>query len=268
VIAMDDPGEAGRRAIAGGMSEAEWRLRLDLAAYFRINAALGWEDSFNTHATARVPGAEEHFLINPFGLRFDEIRASDMLRVDLEGRVVSPGPHTVNEAGFVIHSAIHLQRHDARCILHTHSLAGMAVAASAEGLLPIGLFACGFHESLSYHAFEGASGRHNMSERERLAESLGPSNNAMIMRSHGLLTVGRTVAEAFVWMYRLDKACQVQVATYGQPGAYLHPSEAARQATVKGTEDFVRGYGNGGPGEAEFAAWRRRLDRIDPSWRE
>ena len=265
---MEALSETGRRAIEAGMDEAEWRLRVALAAYFRINAVLGWEDSFNTHATARVPGREEHFLINPWGLRFDEIRASDLIKVDVDGRIVGETPHTVNEAGFVIHSAIHLGRADARCIVHTHSLAGMAVAANADGLLPIGLFALGFHGRLSLHPFEGASGRFNMGERERLAQSLGPTNNAMLMQSHGLLTVGRTVAEAFVWMYRLDKACQVQLASYGQPGRYLYPSDAARRHTVTGTDQFVSGYGTDGAGDAEFAAWRRAVDRRDPSYRE
>ena len=259
---------SGRRAIAAGMDEAEWRLRVDLAAYFRINARLGWEDSFNTHATVRVPGAEEHFLMNPWGVRFDEMRASDLVKVDLDGTVVSATGHTVIEAGFVIHSAIHMNRPDARCVIHTHSPAGMAVAAHADGLLPVGLFACGFHGRLSTHPFEGASGRFNMSERERLADSLGPVNNAMLMANHGLLTVGRTVAEAFVWMYRLDKACQVQLMTYGQPGAYLEPSEAARRNTVTGTDQFVHGFGNEGPGVAEFAGWRRALDRTGPGYRD
>ena len=161
------------------ISEAQWKLRVQLAGLFRISAHLGWEDSFNTHCTARVPGTDPpRFLMNPYGVRFDEMKASDLATVDLDGNVVEETQYPVNEAGFVIHSAVHRDRHDALCVIHTHTHAGMAVAAMAHGLLPIGIFALGFHECLSYHDFEGGSGRHNMSERERLAESLGPTNNA------------------------------------------------------------------------------------------
>jgi len=251
------------------MAPAEWALRVQLACAFRINAHLGWEDSFNTHTSMRVPGPEHHFLINPYGLRFDEIKASDLLKVDLQGRVV--GGKTINplnEAGFIIHSAIHMRREDAHCVLHTHTLAGMAVAAMRHGLLPINIFSLGFHECLSYHEFEGASGKHNLSEQDRLAESLGPVNNAMIMRAHGLLTVGRTVPEAFVWMYRLNRACEVQVLTHGAKGSYVSPSKAASEATVKGTRDYMNTYGTRGLGDEEFAAFMRLMDQKDPSFRD
>lgn len=254
------------------ISTQERAARIDLACYFRIAAHLGWEDSINTHSTARVPGTEHHFLINPFGLRFDEIRASDLIKIDVHGQVVGKSDYAVNEAGYVIHSAIHLGRTDARCVIHTHTLSGMAVAAAADGLLPIGIFALGFHDALSYHDFEGASGEHNLSERERLAESLGPDNNAMLLRNHGLLTVGATVAEAFVWMYRLNKACEVQVLAQGnaagRAGHFVFPSEEAARNTVKGTRDFVNAYGTGEPGEVEFRAFMRLMDKQDPSYRE
>lgn len=261
--------EAGRNAIDAGMDPVEWDLRVQLACAFRINAHLGWEDSFNTHTSMRVPGSDHHFLINPYGLRFDEIKASDLVKVDLDGRVVGGATaNPLNEAGFVIHSAIHTRREDAHCVLHTHTLAGMAVAAMAQGLLPINMFSLGFYESLSYHEFEGASGKHNISEQDRLAESLGPSNKAMIMRAHGLLTVGRTVPEAFVWMYRLNKACDVQVLAHGGGGGYVTPSKEACEYTVKGTHDYITAYGTQAPGEAEFAAFMRLMDQQDPSFRD
>lgn len=250
-----------------GIDPAEWELRVQLAAAFRINAHLGWEDSMNTHTTVRVPGAEHHFLINPFGIRFDEVTASGLVKIDVDGNRIGPGDDIVNEAGFVIHSAIHMSRADARAIVHTHTTAGMAVAALEQGLLPIGIFAIGFHDRVSYHDFEGASGAHNIPERERLATSLGSRNKALILRNHGLLTVGETIAEAFIWMYRLERACETQVATHGGGGGYTLPSEQARTRTVRGTDGFMTAYGAHGPGELEFAAWMRLMDRLDPSYR-
>lgn len=259
---------AANRAIRAEMSPHEWALRVELAGYFRINAHLGWEDSINTHSTARVPGAEHHFLINPFGLRFSEVKASDLIKVDVDGNVIGESAHPVNHAGYVIHSAIHRQRPNARCVLHTHPVAGMVVAAMAHGLLPIGIFALGFHNCLSYHNYEGASGEHNLSERERLAESLGPNNHAMIMRNHGLLTVGETLPEAFVWMYRLTKACEVQALAQAGRGEFVVPSEGAAESTVKGVEGYLTGYGTGGRGEVEFQAFMRLMDELDPSFRD
>ncbi len=265
---MTATSEAGRQAIAAGKAPAEWDLRVQLAAAYRINQHLGWEDSMNTHTSLRLPGPEHNFLINPFGLRFDEIKASNLVKVDLDGQIVGPTDYPVNQAGFVIHSAMHLARADAKCIVHTHTLAGMAVAALKDGLLPIGLFALGFENRLSYHDFEGASGSHNLSERDRLAASLGPTNKAMVLRSHGLLTCGESVAEAVIWMYRLERACQVQVATHGAASELLIPSEAARQSTMLGTLEFMTTYDTEPPGAVEFAAFMRLIDRIDPSYRD
>ena len=258
--------EAGLRLIDRGIEPSEWALRVELACLFRINAHLGWEDSINTHSTVRVPGDDHHFLINPFGLRLGEVKASDLIKIDLDGNVIGPSKHPVNRAGYVIHSAIHMQREDARCVIHTHTLPGMAVAAMADGLQVHNIFGLGFHNRISYHEFEGASGDHNISERDRLAESLGSSNKAMIMRNHGLLTVGETVAEAFVWMYRLDRACQVQAMVQGTPGRFVTPSLQAAQSTVKGTENFVNGFGACRPGELEFSAFMRLMSEIDPSF--
>ena len=247
------------------ISPEEQALRVDLACLFRINAHLGWEDSINTHSTVRVPGPEHHFLINPFGLRLGEVKASDLIKIDLGGTVIGESRHPVNRAGYVIHSAIHMGRVDAKCVIHTHSLPGMAVAAAADGLAEHNIFALGFHGCLSYHDFEGASGDHNLSERERMAASLGPCNKAMILRNHGLLSVGETVAEAFVWMYRLDRACQVQVLANG---AFARPSEQAAKFSAKGAEDFATGFGACAPGELEFEAFKRLMDQLDPSFRD
>ena len=261
--------ENGKRAIDAGMDPSEWEQRAQLACAFRINAHLGWEDAINTHTSMRLPGPEHHFLLNPFGLRFDEIRASDLVKVNQDGDVIGgQTDNPLNEAGFVIHSAIHMRREDAHCVLHTHTLPGMAVAAMQDGLLPISLFALGFHDSLSYHEFEGGSGKHNMAEQDRLAKSLGPANKAMIMRAHGLLTVGQTVAEAFVWMYRLNKACEVQVMTNGAAGAYVQASQQAAEYTAKATVDYITTYGTKGPGGEDFAAFMRLMDQKDPSFRD
>ena len=249
------------------MDPAEQKLRVELACLFRINANLGWENSINTHSTVRIPGPDHHFLINPFGLRLSEVRASDLIKVDLEGNVLGESPHPVNRAGYVIHSAIHLNRTDAHCVIHTHSLAGMAVAAASEGLIEHNIFALGFHNNLSYHDFEGASGDHNLAERDRLAESLGPRNKVMMLRNHGLLSVGETVSEAFLWMYRLDRACQVQVMANGA-AAHVSPSKQAAEFSVKGAWDFATGFGACGPGELEFAAFQRLMDEIDPGYRD
>jgi ribulose-5-phosphate 4-epimerase/fuculose-1-phosphate aldolase len=249
------------------ISPEEWALRVDLACLFRINAHLGWEDSINTHSTVRGPGPEHHFLINPFGLRLGEVKASDLIKIDLGGTVIGESRHPVNRAGYVIHSAIHRGRTDAKCVIHTHSLSGMAVAAAADGLVEHNIFALGFHGCLSYHDFEGASGDHNLSERERMAASLGSSNKAMILRNHGLLSVGETVAEAFVWMYRLDRACQVQVMANGA-GGFARPSQQAAKFSAKGAEDFATGFGACAPGELEFEAFKRLMDQVDPSFRD
>jgi len=265
---MTEISDTGKRAIDGGMDPIEWDLRVQLACAFRINAHLGWEDAINTHTSVRIPGPEHHFLLNPFGLRFDEIKASDLVKVDQDGQVIGgKTDNPLNEAGFVIHSGIHMRREDAHCVLHTHTLAGMAVAAMEHGLLPIGIFALGFHNSLSYHEFEGASGKHNLSEQDRLAQSLGPTNKAMVMRAHGLLTVGQTVPEAFVWMYRLNKACEVQVLTHGAAGGYVRPSREASEHTAKATLDYVTTYGTKGPGGEDFTAFMRLMEKQDPSFK-
>ena len=189
------------------ISEEEWQTRIDLAAAYRLVALFGWDDLIFTHITAKVPGTET-FLINPYGLMFEEITASSLLKIDLDGRKLMESPFDINPAGFTIHSCIHAARHDAACVMHTHSVNGMAVSAQREGLLPISQFAFSVLHSLAYHGYEGLA--LNEEEKPRLVADLG-DNTFMMLRNHGLLTVGSSVAEAFQAMHRLEAACMVQV---------------------------------------------------------
>src|SRR5216117_2993584 len=190
------------------ITPAEWALRVQLAAAYRIADHLGWSELIYTHISMRVPGPEDHFLINPYGLRFDEVTASNLVKIDADGNTVLGG--TANKAGFIIHSAIHMAREDAQCVWHMHMLAGMAVSAQDEGLLPTHMYSHNFWNRVSYHDFEGPSMR--LDERSRLVSSLGGENQALILRNHGLLTVGRTIPEAFIRFWRLNRACEIQLA--------------------------------------------------------
>jgi ribulose-5-phosphate 4-epimerase/fuculose-1-phosphate aldolase len=249
----------------------ERKLRVELACLYRIIDHLGWSELIWTHTTVRVPGPEHHFLINPYGLRFDEIRASDLVKVDLDGNRVDGGDGEFNPAGFVIHSSIHMTREDAQCVMHTHTIAGMAVAALECGLLPIGMYALGYDHQVSYHDFEGPSVEQD--ERERLARDLG-RNHVMILRNHGLLTCGRTIAQAFVRMYRLERACQVQLAAQATGAKLIVPPDAVRQVSARLSDDFLEIDGEGGKGRyskranPEFAAMMRLMDEKDPSYRD
>ncbi len=186
----------------------EQDLRIQLAAAYRIVEDLGWSFLIFGHLTVRVPGPEKHFLINPYGLMYDEVNASNLVKIDLEGNIVEPSEWNINPAGFIIHSAIHSSKHNAHCVLHTHTNAGMALASLKKGLVNIDFSGSSFHNKISYHDFEGVTLRKE--ECARLADDLG-SNNAMILRNHGLLTTGKTVAEAFIRLYMLESACRVQL---------------------------------------------------------
>ena len=190
------------------VSAEEWQLRCDLAACYRLVALHGWDDLVYTHVSARVPGPEHHFLINPYGEMFEEITASSLVKVDMDCRPLLPTPYPVNPAGFVIHSAVHEAREDAVCVLHTHTPAGVAVSAQTAGLLPISQHATIAMTSLGYHGYEGIAVLDD--EKPRLVGDLGDSM-AMILRNHGLLTVGRSVAEAFQVMFNLQRACEIQL---------------------------------------------------------
>jgi len=238
----------------------ERRLRVQLAAAYRIADHLGWSELIYTHISLRVPGPAHHFLINPYGLRFDEVTASNLVKIDLEGNPVGEQAYGANKAGFVIHGAIHEARDDAQCVFHTHTLAGMAISAQQDGLLPVHMYSHNFYGQLGYHDFEGPSMR--MDEQQRLVASLG-GHPALILRNHGLLTVGRTVPEAFIRMWRLERAAQVQLAAQGAQ-MRLPSTEVCLQSQAMG-EEFLT---DTAPlGELEFDALERVIERKDPSYK-
>lgn len=246
-----------------GWSAEERALRVELAAAYRLVDHFGWTELIYGHLTARVPGDAPHFLINPYGLAYDEVRASNLVKIDLDGRVVEETSHPVNAAGFVIHSAVHMahaERH--QVVMHTHSRAGMAVAALEGGLLPIGMGASAFFDRISYHDYEGVS--LYLEERARLLAALG-DNQAMILRNHGLLVTGRTVPEAFLRLYRLERACQVQLDAAAAGALRILPGDLAAKSGAE-VERFAASAD--AYGALEFAALMRRLDRLDPSYRE
>ncbi len=195
------------QSLHGVVDPAEWDLRIKLAAAYRLVDHFGWTEQIYAHLTARVPGPDEHFLINPWGLNYDEVTASNLVKIDVDGNVVGTAGHAINFAGFVIHSAIHMTgSRENLVVMHTHTRAGMAIAAIKEGLLPVSMFATAFYNRIGYHDYEGAS--LYLDERERIVASLGP-HKALILRNHGLLVVGRSVPECFLRLYRLERACQV-----------------------------------------------------------
>lgn len=213
---------------AATVTTAEQKLREDLAAAYRLVALYGWDDLLFTHLSVRIPGPEHHFLLNPFGLMFEEVTASSLVKVDLEGRLVAPSPYKINPAGFTIHSAVHAARVDAQCVMHLHTVAGVGISCQEDGLLPIHQEAMLLQSRLAYHDYEGVAFDHN--ERPRLVRDLGEADY-MILRSHGTLTVGRSVAEAFARMYHLERACQMQVAATSGGGALIRPAQDVQTVT-------------------------------------
>ncbi|WP_395344923.1 class II aldolase/adducin family protein [Variovorax sp. UC122_21] len=213
------------------VTDEEWSLRVELAACYRLVALYGWTDLVYTHISVRLPGPEHHFLINPYGLMFNEVTASNLVKVDMNCEKVIPTEHLVNPAGFVIHSAIHEERSDIQCILHTHSRAGVAVSAQKAGILPISQQSTFIIPSLSYHTYEGVAVRDE--EKERLQKDLG-SNNFFVLRNHGLLTVGRSIPEAFLNMYTFENACRIQLdAQSGGELVYVEPAVIAGAAEAR-----------------------------------
>lgn len=244
---------------------AERQVRVELAACYRLVARYGMADLIYNHITARVPGPDEHLLINPFGMLYDEITASSLIKIDLEGEVIEAPAGIefgVNRAGYVIHSAVHGARPDVRCVIHTHTRAGCAVSAMAEGLLPISQTALRFHGRIGYHDFEGPAT--DTEERARLVANLG-SHDALILRHHGLLTCGRTIGEAFHLMQRLDAACQIQVAAMA--GTPTQPSQASQARTAELFAPGAMAPGIPASGTIEWNALVRQQDRIDPSYK-
>ena len=241
-------------------SPDEQRLRIDLAACYRLVALFGWDDLVFTHISVKLPG-DAGFLINPYGMLFDEITASSLVRVDAAGQKLSESPHPVNPAGFVIHSAIHAVRHDVLCVLHTHTVAGVAVSAQREGLLPISQQATVALASLGYHDYEGIAVRDD--EKPRLQRDLG-NNTCLILRNHGLLTVGPTVADAFLSMYILQRACEVQLLAQ-TGGRELVPVDTR---IVGGVKENVVAVTRGLGGALAWPGLLRKLDRVSPGYAE
>jgi len=263
---MNAPAELSRMitSLEGRVSAEEWQTRLDLAAAYRLVALFRWDDLVFTHITARIPGTE-HYLINPYGLMFDEITASSLIKIDIQGKVLQETPFPINPAGFVIHSAVHAARHDIQCVMHTHTLNGVAVSAQKRGVLPISQFSIGVLSSLAYHDYEGIALRDE--EKPRLVADLG-SKTFLMLRNHGLLTVGPTVAEAFAAMYFFEATCAVQLRA--QAGGTLAAGELIEVAPeiVQGAMEAVRVATTGrGPGGLVWPGLLRRLDRVDDSWR-
>jgi ribulose-5-phosphate 4-epimerase/fuculose-1-phosphate aldolase len=242
------------------ISEAEWQTRVDLAAAYRLCAHHGMTDGVLTHISARVPGKEEHFLLNPYGMLFDEVTASSLVKIDLDGNVVEEGEYGVNQAGFVIHSAVHSARPDVQCVLHTHTVAGIAVSSQADGLLPIAQTSMRFYNRVAYHDFEGIS--LDVDERSRLIADLG-DKHAMILRNHGLLVAGRTVAEAWSLIFSLEKACAIQLAAQTS-GAKLNP--VSPKTCEHTAQQMWRSNEPGG--KLAWPAYLRLLDKLDPSYKQ
>ena len=249
------------RRPAAKVSEAERAMREDLAAAYRLVALSGMEDSIYTHISARVPDTEDQFLINPYGWLFRDITASSLVKIDLEGRILDGSTEVVNPAGFTIHSAVHAARHDAACVLHTHTVAGVAVASLACGLQPINQWALQFYNRVAYHDYEGIALDHD--ERERLVANLGPSKQVMILRNHGLLTLGRSVAEAFVLMSNLDRACRVQMAIQASGMPAQIPSAEVCERTALQYESGKSKAMAGQP-DPHQREWRALLRRLEP----
>ncbi|MCY1399999.1 Decarboxylase NovR [compost metagenome] len=242
------------------VSEEEWQLRVNLAACYRLVALYGWTDMVFTHISARVPGPDHHFLINPYGLMFDEITASNLIKIDMDGNKVLESPYNANRAGFVIHSAIHDARHDIQCVLHTHTRSGVAVSTQECGILPISQQSTFVLSSLAYHDYEGVALRDD--EKPRLQADLGDKLFFML-RNHGLLTVGRTVADAFLHMYTFESTCQIQLAA--QAGGTLIQVDPQ---IIEGVAEVASKQTGGLGGEFLWPALLRKLDRIDTSYRD
>lgn len=211
------------------VGDAEWRARVDCAALYRLIALYGWDDMIFTHISLRLPGPDHHFLINPYGFLFDEITASSLVKVDLDGNIVDPTPYFINPAGFTIHSAIHAAREDAVCVLHCHTDAGVAVSAQKRGLLPISQTAMACTADLAYHDYEGVA--LELDERERLVADLG-QKSFMLLRNHGTLTVGDSAASAFMRMFYLERACRMQV--LARSGGELLECDSGMEQRVRG----------------------------------
>ena len=245
------------------VSDAEWNARVELAAAYRLAVMHGWATTLiYNHISARVPSGpgEEHFLLNPFGLRYDEVTASNLVKIDIEGNILDDAPYEINEAGYVIHSAIHAARPDVNCVIHTHTEAGMAISCLEEGLMFVNQDALQFYDNVGYHDFAGIAC--DLEERKHLVADLG-SNFALILRNHGLLTVGRTVGEAYTLMYFLEKVCAAQLSLMAAGGRIHRLTEEVCKYTAGQFNLSVTR-----AGDREWPALVRQIDAIDPSYRD
>ncbi|MEJ1130715.1 class II aldolase/adducin family protein [Variovorax sp. CCNWLW225] len=243
------------------VSAEEWQLRVDLAACYRLVALYGWSDLVFTHISARIPGPEHHFLINPYGLMFDEITASSLVKVDQQCNKIIESPYPVNPAGFVIHSAVHAAREDIQCVLHTHTKAGIAVSAQKNGVLPISQQSTFVLASLAYHDYEGVAFRDD--EKPRLQADMGNANFLML-RNHGLLTCGKTIADAFLSMYTFENTCQIQIAAQSGGGELTQ----VNPKIVEGVGQAMKVQTGGLGGQFVWPSLIRKLDRIDDSYKQ
>ncbi len=247
--------------IKSKVSEQEWKIRVDLAACYRLAADLGWGDLIYTHISARIPGTDQ-YLVNAFGLTFEEVTASNLVKVDLQGNILDDTPFDINPAGFTIHSAIHQVRDDAHCVLHLHTNAQMAVATQKEGLLPLSQYSMFSLSSLSYHDYEGLAV--NLTEQKRLQDDLGDTNH-MLLRNHGALTLGPTVGDAFMRMYDLQRACEVQLMLQAA-GREVLP---VKQEIVDGIFNQAKVVHSGSTGgQKTWPAMLRKAYKLDPGFME
>ena len=249
-----------KSAVRDSVSEAEWQARVDLAAAYRLVALYGWDDLIFTHLSARVPGPDHHFLLNPYGMMFDEVTASSLVKVDLKGNVVMETPYQVNPAGFTIHSAVHAAREDAHCVIHLHTDYGIAVSAQQDGLLPLSQQSLFVLASLGYHDYEGLALDEN--EKPRLVADLG-TNRFLILRNHGLLTVGKNPADAFLGMFLLERACKIQILAQAGASKLAPVDESMANKVAMQVKAVTVGLG----GDLAWPGLLRKLDRIDPSYR-
>ena len=255
---MADGSVAGVVSLKGKVSAEEWQARVDLAALYRLVALYGWDDLIYTHIYARIPGPEHQFLINPYGMLFEEITASSLVKIDLEGNVLQETPYFINPAGFTIHSAVHAAREDAKFVMHLHSNDGVAVAAQAEGLLPLSQHALVVLPKLAYHDYEGIA--LNLDERERLVADIG-DKTLMLLRNHGTLSVGETAANCWVGMFFLERACTMQVGAMSAGRDRVLIAPEASQEEVKS-----QSRGNAIGGGLAWPACLRKLDRELPGY--
>ena len=246
-------------SLEGKVSAEEWAIRVELACAYRMVAHYGWDDLIFTHLSARIPGPEHHFLLNPYNLMFEEVTASSLVKVDVNGNPVDPTPFITNPAGFTIHSAIHMARDDAHAVMHLHTPAGQAVSAHSEGLLPLTQTAMLIRNDVAFHDYEGVAV--DLSERERLVADLG-TKNAMILRNHGTLAVGSNVGECFVRLYFLERACQAQIMALSAGDDINNPPQGAPEtAAAQGAVGVALA--------AKLLAWpalKRKAYRLDPSF--